>query len=761
LSPFSLHSLTFCSVPEKRFCLQLFGDPVLTGPAGVVTGRAVQRQRTALLALLAANRSGAVGRERLISCLWPDAGPARGRHLLSNSIYVLRQALGDDAILAAGDAVRLNLQRVQCDVREFVNALTAAEFQSAAEKYSGPFMDGFHLPGTPDFERWLEEERGRLAHLHAGALESVAEERERLGDYRGAAEWWRRRAAADPSCSRIALKLMQAMTAAGDLAAALQHARVHEMLLATEFELAPDPAVLAYADSLRSSRAALGRPGAPAAVPPPAAVASLVQDSTPAAASRSLAPLRPPIRRLALAAGAIVLMATVALLPARDRPVQHQQPPLRSIAVLPLADLSAGSEYEYFSDGITDELINTLARVEGLRVAARTSVYSLRGATMSVRDVARQLDVEHVLEGSVRRNGSQVRVSVQLIGAATGFPVWGATYDRPLDDIFSLQVEIARAISAALELRLGAPPLVATRTTSLEAYDLYLQGRYQWGYGSVADAASQDRALHFYRRAIERDPAYALAWAGLADAYSHANKVEQATAAAARAVALDSSLAEARTALAYVRAFFEWNWADAEQQLARALELDPAYTIAYLRRANLYAAVGRSDEAIADVERASAREPLSFLVSYNRGLVYYWAGRYDEAVRFLRLTLAMDTTRHDVRRELADAHFGRGDSAEAASLYLSVGDTVYAAIAAGSVPHLTRFMNSAPVGLSPVVRAKIAARLGDYDQAVTWLRVTVDARERWAPYHLRFPVFAPLHSDPRFHELQKRMGLAD
>jgi adenylate cyclase len=749
-------------MPDETFCLKLFGGPVLAGPAGVLTGRAAQRQRVALLALLATSRSGAVSREKLIGCLWPDAEPARGRHLLSNGIYVLRQALGDDAVLAAGDAVRLNARRVQCDVQEFMAATAAAEFSRAAECYSGPLLDGFYLPATPDFEHWLEEERSRLAQLYAGVLESLAEEHGRGGDHRGAAEWWRRRAAADPCCARVALRLMQAMAAAGDVSAALQHARVYERLLATEFDLPPDPSVLAYADSLRSNRSASPRPATPAAVPPAAEAPPLVQETTPpVAGSSSPAPARPPTRRLALATGATVLLGLVALLAARDPPAEHQQPPLRSIAVLPLADISAGGGYEYFSDGITDELINTLARVEGFRVAARTSVYSLNGARLSVREVARQLAVEHVLEGSVRRNDRQVRVSVQLIHGATGFPVWGATYDRPLDDIFALQVEIARAISAALELRLGSPMLLVAGTTSAEAYDLYLQGRYHWAYGSVADAASQDRAVEFYRRAIDRDSAYALAWAGLADAYSHANQVEQATAAAVRAVALDSTLAEALTALAYVRGFFEWNWADAEHQLARAIELNPGYTPAYLRRANLYAALGRSDEAIADVERASAREPLSFLVSYNRGLVYYWVGRYDEAVRFLRLTLAMDTTRQDVRRELADAHFGRGDSEEAASLYRSVGDTVYAAIVNGAGPHLATFLSGNPAfrGLPPAVRAKIAARAGDTEQALFWLNTAVDTRDRWAPFHLRFPAFAALQDDPRFRDLQARMHL--
>jgi tetratricopeptide (TPR) repeat protein len=227
-------------------------------------------------------------------------------------------------------------------------------------------------------------------------------------------------------------------------------------------------------------------------------------------------------------------------------------------------------------------------------------------------------------------------------------------------------------------------------------------------------------------------------------------------------VALDPDLPEARTALAYVLGFFDWGWAASERELGRAIELDPYHVLAYVRRANLLAALGRAEEAIADMEKAFRLEPMSFLVHYNRGLVYYWVGRYDDAVRFLRHTLAMDSARADVQRELAHALYGRGDTAEAADLYRSVGDTLFATLATGTPQQLAtalRRARSDPAAMPAVARAAFATRLGDHDLALDALAECVRARCRWAPYHFRFPALAPLDDHPRFRQLRREMRL--
>jgi adenylate cyclase len=756
------------------FSLKLFGGACIFDDGGALTGSVAQRRRLALLALLATSSGQRLGRERVCAYLWPESDTEHARASLVDAVYALRRGLGREALLSVGGELWLDPERVHSDVGEFARAVAHSEHKRAVELYAGPFLDGFFVPDAPDFESWVEGERKRLARDQGRALEALASQHEAAGDHQAAADYWGRLAAHDPYSSRVALRFMRALTASGDRAAAIRCAREHQTRLRDEIGTDPDPEILSLvqqlcvrtpesappaaeprADSRRRDKLPVAETGAHAATEATQSheIRTAVQ---PAAWSHFLA-TRQAALWLAVMAG--ILLAVVAFTFTAQDPVAEQTAH-RSLIVLPFADLSPGRDHEYFSDGLTDELINSLARVDGLRVVARTSAFTFKGKNLSVHELARRLQVGYVLEGSVRRGGDRVRISAQLINARTGYPMWSETFDRHYSDIFAVQQEISRAISGSLELEFGRGPLPGTADP--DAYDLYLQGRYHWNLGSVDDASTQDRALHFYRRAIERDPAYALAFAGMADAYSHANRPQLAKAAALRAVSLDSMLPEARIALAYPLAFNEWEWQEAERELSRALELNPNSVLAFLRRANVLAALGRADAAIADAERASRMEPLSFIVSYNRGLVYYWAGRYDEAVRYLRHTLAMDDSRQDVRRELAHAHFGRGDMAEAAALYRSTGDTIFAVLATGTREELERVIRWAELEeerMSPATRANFYARLGMHDEALEALRRAVTDRDRWVPFHMQFPALAPLRSDVRFQRLRQQVGL--
>src|SRR5688572_13054734 len=240
------------SLPHpKLFSLKLFGGASLEGPAGALTGRAAQRHRLALLTLLATSGGGGVTRDKLTAYLWPEADEERARHLLSNSLYMLRQALGEDSVIGAGDVVRLDAARVRCDVRDFEDALGRGEVARAVGLYTGPFLDGFFLADAPEFERWATRERDRLATAYARALESLAECAEGERDFRSAAEWWKTRAAHDLLDSRVALRLMRALEAAGNRAGALQHASVHQRLLQEEFGLRLTPEIAELAEGLR------------------------------------------------------------------------------------------------------------------------------------------------------------------------------------------------------------------------------------------------------------------------------------------------------------------------------------------------------------------------------------------------------------------------------------------------------------------------------------------------------------------------------
>jgi adenylate cyclase len=765
------------------YLLRLFGGAGILGPEGPVGGAVAQRRRLALLALLAATPGQRMGREKLAAYLWPDADAEHARAAVVDAVYALRKGLGRDALVSRGDELWLDPRRVTSDVGAFASALAAGEHEQAVDLYSGAFLDGFYVPDAPLFEGWVATERQRHGAEYARTLERLATARAAAGDAVGAAELWDRLAAHDPYCSRVTLGAMRAMAAAGDRAAAIRCAQLHRRRLQEELGAEADPEILELEQRLHREP---GRPHPPSPVDDrPAEAARPVDpqreprpDHRPAETDPTLpppagtprvgtgtSPGRAPAGRrrwqvaaLTLAAAAAVVMAMTA----PERVPSDGDRRLHSLVVLPFVDLSPDGRHEYFSDGLTDELIHTLARMEGLRVVARTSAFTFKGRTVPVNQVARQLGVGHVLEGSVRRNGERVRISVQLIDARTGFPLWTEVFDRELSDIFAVQLAISEAIANSLALELGARHALGPGTADPEAYDLYLQGRYHWNLGSVEDTATQQRALEFFERAVQRDPAFAPAHAGIADAHSHAGRPLLAKAAALRAIALDGGRAEGRIALAYPLAFDEWRWEEAERELSRALELDPGSVLGYLRRANVRSALGRHEEAIADVERATRLEPLSFLVSYNRGLVHYWAGRYDEAVRYLRLTLAMDSTRADVRRELAHAHFGRGDLADAAALYLSTGDTLYALLATGTPDQWERAVARAaahPGAMSSATRANFYARLGRHEQAFAALQAAVRERDRWIPFHLRFPALAPLRDDPAFWRIRASVGL--
>jgi DNA-binding SARP family transcriptional activator len=233
------------------FRLKLLGGALIEGPAGLLSGRSTQRRRVALLACLAAANGRPVSRDKLMALLWPDADSEHARHLLSDSIYLIRKELGEAALVSAGQDIRLDDSRVSSDVLEFGQALLQGRLEQAVALYAGPFLDGFHIDDAPEFEHWLDTERERLSRSYARALESLAQERESARDFNGAAEWWRQLAAHEPTNGRVAMRVMQALDAAGDRAGAIQHARAHTLILREQFGIDPDPEVNTLANHLR------------------------------------------------------------------------------------------------------------------------------------------------------------------------------------------------------------------------------------------------------------------------------------------------------------------------------------------------------------------------------------------------------------------------------------------------------------------------------------------------------------------------------
>ena len=322
-----------------------------------------------------------------------------------------------------------------------------------------------------------------------------------------------------------------------------------------------------------------------------------------------------------------------------------------SIAVLPFANLSPSPEDEVFADGMTDELINALAKVPGLHVVSRTSCFAFKGRPEDAREIGRRLQVRTVLEGSVRRAGPRLRVSTQLINVADGFLLWSESFDREAEDVFAIQDEIARAIGGALRLRLlatGTESKLRPPTDDLEAYGLYLKGRHFWNRRTEQDLRL---GMQYFEQALARDPGFALAHAGLADSwallgfYSAAPPDEafpNAKLAAHEALARQPGLVEAYPALAYAAMYYDWDWPGAERAFRRAIELHPGYANARQWYGNFLSVMGRAEESIAEFERALALDPLSALKHASLGWGCYFARRYERAVAECRRGIELE-----------------------------------------------------------------------------------------------------------------------
>ena len=795
--------------------LIVFGGLSIATADGPLSGRAVQRRRLALLVLLAAVRHRGVSRDKLIAILWPTASAETGRHYLSDSVYRINQAMGGDVIVAAGDDLRLDSERLPTDLEEFEDALARGDHERAVATYAGPFLDGFFLPDAPEFDRWIEEQRARFAAAFANALESLAEGAASRGDHIAAASWWRRLAAHDPWNSRIALRLMQALAMAGERAAAIQHAKVHEALLKGDLEIEPDPAVLALAEQLRTERmptAPVALSASSAAAAPSAAQSELKAAVSPSPVARSSEPVsdgRPQMhpdadvagsntapvpaersgwrtKRLGIAVGVVALLIAVWLGVLAVSKAGSPDESMRSVAVLPFANLSVEPETDYFSDGMTDELIATLGSVEGIDVASRTSVFAYKGRAMDVREIGRTLGVDAVVEGSVRKSGQTLRITAQLVSTASGYRLWSDAYDREVSDALTIQEEIARSIVTKMTgVLIGATDTVTLGRTprDAEAYDLYLRGRYAWHQRSRDGLAS---AIDYFQRAVDRAPTYARAHAGLGDAYAVSafydylaprEAYPKAEASARRALDIDPQLAAAHATLGYVLSYYHLDWPRAEAEFERALAADPNYSTAHQWYANLLTVAGRFDEAERAMRQAQEADPLSLIASAALGWSLYYAGKYDEALEQSRRTLALSPNyafAHLWGGWALDAR-GRGPEARdwmRRAVELSPGNDFarlsHAYVLARSDASADR--DSARAVLSDLERraaagsyvpsyeiAKVCLALGKREDALRWLTRAVEERSHSRAFLRIDPQLQPLRGDPLFETLVTRV----
>jgi serine/threonine protein kinase/Tfp pilus assembly protein PilF len=322
-----------------------------------------------------------------------------------------------------------------------------------------------------------------------------------------------------------------------------------------------------------------------------------------------------------------------------------------SIAVLPFRDMSSQRDQEYFCEGIAEELINALVKLKGLRVAARTSAFQFKGHESDIKAIGHKLEVKTVLEGSIRKSGNRLRITAQLINVEDGFHIWSEKYDRNLDDIFAIQDEISLAIVDRLKVRLlgeERSALIKRHTADREAQSLYLMGLYFW---NRRHEGGMKKAMECFHQAIDKDPDYALAHVGVADTYNITGMFgylppkeafPKAKEAATKALEIDGTLGEAHASLGFARTFYDWDWSAAENEFMRAIELSPNYATAHEWYGIYLSAMGRSDEGIAEAEKARDLDPLSLIVNAVVGLLYYFAGRYEESIANQKKTLELD-----------------------------------------------------------------------------------------------------------------------
>jgi serine/threonine-protein kinase len=654
----------------------------------------------------------------------------------------------------------------------------AGRAREALETYRGDLLDGFFISDAPEFEKWLDVERQRLRRLAARAAWSLAEEEEAAGNAEAAADRARQAAGYSLENEAAVRRLVGLLDRVGDRAAAVRAYEAFAQRLRDELGVDPSPETQELVASIR----ARGVP-AEAAVADPAPRSRAVAErptaalERPAAASATAAPSKSGVGEIWEA-----LDSETAAEPSRPTLAE------RSVAVLPFVDLSAETDREYFADGISEELISSLAQVDGLRIAARTSSFKFKDAAEDVREIGDLLNVSTVLEGSVRMRDDRVRITVQLVDVRDGFRIWGERYDRQMADIFAVQEEIAREIVEHLRAELGgepgetAPPLVRSHTDVLEAYQLYLKGRFLC---NSRRADGLRASIECFEEAVSLDPDYALAYAGLADAYSLLGWYRYLTAdeayeriqeATGKALELEACVPEACTSRAYAKFIYEWDFTGAETEFRHAIELNPRYPTVHHWYGEYLMAMGRLQQANEALQRAHDLDPLSLTVTVGLGWSNYFLGEYEEAVERYEGVVAMDPDfvivpwflgpayvqagRYDDAVELYEEWIGRiGEHPGLVALLAQAHALAGRKDAAREVyGRLEQRAKRAPI--FPDYRALVHAALGEADEAFEWLEKALEER-CWVLVFLRVdPAYQNLRSDPRFDALTERIGLS-
>jgi TolB-like protein/DNA-binding winged helix-turn-helix (wHTH) protein len=499
----------------------------------------------------------------------------------------------------------------------------------------------------------------------------------------------------------------------------------------------------------------------------------------------------PKVKRLrlgvALVSGFLVISVLLYFAKISNRfPFRNVAKSIRSVAVLPFDNFSGDPEQQYFADGMTEALIAELGQIRDLRVPSRTSVMLYKRANKPLRQIAQELAVDALLEGSVTRSGDRVEITVQLLDGSRDQHLWGGTYDRDFRDVLALQHELARAITAELKISFSPQEhqhLKSSAPVNADAYAAYLHGRYYWYKRTIEGF---QKSIQYYQQAVAADSNYAPAYAGLADAYALLGSspndglppneaMPKAKAAAQKALELDDGLAEAHASLAYISMVYDWNWASAQKEFKRAIELNPNYAGAHEWYAEFLAARGRESEALSEMRRARDADPLLVLMHAAVAEALYFSRRYDDVISQCRQTLELDPDYPLAHFHLGRAYMGENNYPEAIAEYhkaqASLGETPAIVMAIGYANAKAGDHTAARKALEQLRAqskrryvpalyfAAIYTGLGDSDAGLTWLEKAYKEHSDYLIYLKVDPMADTLRSSPRFQTILQKIGI--
>jgi len=541
-----------------------------------------------------------------------------------------------------------------------------------------------------------------------------------------------------------------------------------------------DGAVLIYgpgADEPETAILSSGEGEAPTVHQPPA-----VKTAASEAVTKPAATVRPN-RTIIIAAGIVILLAAAALVAYKYYPAAKTETRIESIAVMPFQNDSGTPDAEYLSDGITDSLINSLSKIPGLNVKARATVFRYKGQTAEPTAIGKDLSVKAVLNGRVVQRGDDLSIYLSLVDTSTGNQIWGENYDRKIADLIKVQNEITGDVSQKLQLKLsGADVQRATKTytNDTEAYQLYLRGRQRLLKNSKSDV---EASIKYFQQAIDRDPSYALAYVGMADALrapvtemQPSEALARSKAAVQKALDIDDSLAEAHAILGFIIFWYEWNWQAAETEMKRAIELDPKNGDSHIFYAHLLSNIGRHDEALAEARRAIELDPLNLRTNALDGQFLIHAGHVDEGIEQLNKTLELEQNSWMAHLFLTSGYIEKGMFDKAIdegnrTIQLnphsrSFSFLAYALAKSGRTQdariELDRILaESNERWVSPYSVAMIYNALGDRDKTIAWLQKGVKERDPRMVFLKVEPKWNNLRSDPRFIAIYKEVGFTD